>query len=108
MSKAPQEIKLTEQRESQKDDPPAYFTSLDIENVLCFKARQTLDLSNANGFPAQWTVILGDNGVGKTTLLRCLARMVPIAVHPFLNNEKPTVVPRLIFFEDSSWLTDKS
>jgi predicted ATP-binding protein involved in virulence len=103
MTEAPQEINLTEPLESQKDYPPAYFTSLDIENVLCFKVRQTLDLSNANGFPAQWTVILGDNGVGKTTLLRCLARMVPIMVPTFLNNEKPTVVPRLIFFEDSSW-----
>jgi len=56
---------------------PAYFTSLEIENVLCFKNKQVLDLSDKNGNPAQWTVILGDNGVGKTTLLRCLARMEP-------------------------------
>ena len=60
--------------------PPAYFTSLEIENVLCFKDKQVLDLSDKNGNPAQWTVILGDNGVGKTTLLRCLARMEPYLV----------------------------
>lgn len=55
--------------------PPAYFLSLEIENVLCFKERQELNLSNKDGLPAQWTVILGNNGVGKTTILRCLAGM---------------------------------
>jgi energy-coupling factor transporter ATP-binding protein EcfA2 len=54
---------------------PVYFLSLEVENVLCFKDRQVLDLTDTNGKPAQWTVILGDNGVGKTTLLRCLAGM---------------------------------
>lgn len=54
---------------------PVYFLSLAVERVLCFKDRQVLDLSDGNGNPAQWTVILGDNGVGKTTLLRCLASM---------------------------------
>ncbi|MBD2334418.1 AAA family ATPase [Desertifilum sp. FACHB-866] len=48
---------------------------MEVEGVLCFKDRQVLDLSDGNGRPAQWTVILGDNGVGKTTLLRCLAGM---------------------------------
>jgi ABC-type cobalamin/Fe3+-siderophores transport system ATPase subunit len=56
---------------------PVYFASIEVENVLCFKSRQKLDLCDANGNPAQWTVILGDNGVGKTTLLRCLASMQP-------------------------------
>ena len=55
--------------------PPVYFLSLEVERVLCFKDRQVLDLSDGNGNPAQWTVILGDNGVGKTTLLRCLAAL---------------------------------
>jgi hypothetical protein len=54
---------------------PVYFLSLEVENVLCFKDKQVLDLTDKNGNPAQWTVILGDNGVGKTTLLRCLAGM---------------------------------
>jgi predicted ATP-binding protein involved in virulence len=77
MTKAPQEIKLTEQGKSQKDYPPAYFLSIELENILCFKTRQKLDLFDSNGFPAQWTVILGNNGVGKTTLLRSLAGMEP-------------------------------
>ena len=52
---------------------PVYFHSLELENVLCFKERQKLNLSDEEGYPVQWTVILGNNGVGKTTLLRCLA-----------------------------------
>ena len=55
--------------------PPAYFLSLEVENVLCFKEKQELKLCDNNGNLAQWTVILGNNGVGKTTLLRCLNRM---------------------------------
>jgi predicted ATP-binding protein involved in virulence len=77
MTEAQQEIRRIEKGESQKDYPPAYFLSIELENVLCFKSRQKLDLSDSNGFPAQWTVILGDNGVGKTTLLRSLASMKP-------------------------------
>ena len=57
------------------EDSPAYFLSLELENVLCFKDKQKLNLTDIKGNPAQWTVILGNNGVGKTTLLRCLAGM---------------------------------
>ncbi len=99
MTETPQEIKLIEQRESQKDYPPAYFLSIELENVLCFKTRQKLDLSDINGFPAQWTVILGDNGVGKTTLLRCLAGMEPISA-PWKENRE--ILPRL-FVSPSIW-----
>jgi predicted ATP-binding protein involved in virulence len=52
----------------------AYLKSLTIENVKCFKGEQTLDFSDSNGLPAQWTVILGDNNTGKTTILRYLAK----------------------------------
>lgn len=54
------------------DDAPVYFLDLVVENVRCFKERQVLDLSDGNGKPARWTVLLGDNGTGKTTLLKCL------------------------------------
>lgn len=58
---------------------PVYFTSLEIENIRCFGGRQRLDLTDEHGRPARWTLILGENGVGKTTLLQCLAwmRLVP-------------------------------
>lgn len=57
--------------------PPVYFLSLTLENYRSFGPKQTLDLSDGNGRPAPWTVILGDNGTGKTSLLRKLVDMVP-------------------------------
>ena len=53
-------------------NPPIYFLDVTVANVRCFGARQTLDLSDGQGKPARWTIILGDNGTGKTTLLQCL------------------------------------
>jgi ABC-type transport system involved in cytochrome bd biosynthesis fused ATPase/permease subunit len=50
-----------------------YFLSLTVENVRCFGPAQELDLSDGHGRHARWTVILGENGLGKTTLLTCLA-----------------------------------
>lgn len=50
----------------------AYFLSLEVENVRCFGEKQKLDLSDGKGKPAPWTIILGVNGTGKTTLLQCL------------------------------------
>lgn len=58
-------------------EPPFYFTNLTIENVRCFGERQKLKLVHDDGRPARWTLIVGENGVGKTTLLECLARMRP-------------------------------
>ena len=57
--------------------PPAYFLSLSVENVRCFGVSQTIDVSDGQGRPAQWTVILGDNNTGKTTLLQCFVAMEP-------------------------------
>jgi predicted ATP-binding protein involved in virulence len=51
----------------------SYFLSLELENVRCFSERQTLDLSDGHGRPAPWTILLGENGTGKTTLLQALA-----------------------------------
>jgi len=57
---------------------PAYITSLSIENIKCFGPKQTLDLTYTDGKPARWTVILGDNGVGKTTLMKAIFVMRPL------------------------------
>jgi predicted ATP-binding protein involved in virulence len=54
----------------------SYFTYLELENVRCFN-NVRLDLTHENGDLAQWTLLLGDNGVGKTTLLQCLGWMRP-------------------------------
>jgi AAA domain, putative AbiEii toxin, Type IV TA system/AAA domain len=50
-----------------------YFLSLELENIRCFSKRQVLDLSDGKGRPARWTILLGENGTGKTTALHFLA-----------------------------------
>lgn len=70
--------------------PPAYFLSLSVENTRCFGPKQTIDVSNGQGRPAQWTVILGDNNTGKTTLLQCL-----VALEPTPHGDIPNMVPKL-------------
>ena len=76
---------------------PVYFTSLEIENVRCFGDRQDLNLMGDDRRPARWTLILGENGVGKTTLLQCLAwmRLEPGRFDTSLFNEDHDFLTRL-------------
>lgn len=50
-----------------------FLTSISLENVRCFGERQSLALTDDEGIPSRWTIILGENGVGKTTLLQAMA-----------------------------------
>ena len=70
-----------------------YFKKLVLENIRSFSVRQELTLEGSDGKPAQWTLIVGDNGVGKTTLLQCLARMRPVFNEPSDENSGPTPDP---------------
>ena len=81
-----------------------YYLSLELQNIKCFGGKQTLNLSNENGGPAPWTLLIGDNGVGKTTLLQCIAWMRPGEDQdPKLKKEKKiTVKPILDNLEDIS------
>ena len=87
--------------------PLIYFSSLELENVRCFGEHQVLELTNDQGRPARWTLLLGDNGVGKTTLLQCLAWMRPVPfgaqkedkpkkIQPALTNEENEVLDSLL------------
>ena len=88
------------------EQPPVYFRSLELENVRCFGQSQSLSLTDDDGNPVRWTLILGDNGVGKTTLLQCLAWMRPLqkvndkgkttAFVPALNNEENRILNALM------------
>jgi hypothetical protein len=91
-------------RKKEKSRTPVYFLSLTVENVRCFGPKQTIDLSDGNGRPAPWTIILGDNGVGKTTLLQCLAIMIPVEYYP--GSFKPKhIAPKLskYFAQIADW-----
>jgi energy-coupling factor transporter ATP-binding protein EcfA2 len=92
--------------------PPAYFLSLSIENFRCFGPKQTLDLSDGNGHPAKWTVLLGENGVGKTTILQMIAMLAPILE---IDSNEPSesyqpvnlYVPRFIFNGGSDYFPEE-
>lgn len=63
---------------------------MSVENARCFGPKQTIDVSDRQGRPAQWTVILGDNNTGKTTLLQCF-----VGLEPALFFDKKDFVPRM-------------
>jgi predicted ATP-binding protein involved in virulence len=52
---------------------PIYFLNIELDNVRSFANNQVLDLSDGNGNWKKWTVILGDNGLGKTSILQVLS-----------------------------------
>ena len=58
----------------EKNEKPqnAYFLSLELENIRCFREKQKIDFSDGNKKPKSWTIILGDNGTGKTTILQAV------------------------------------
>ena len=84
-----------------------YFLSLTVDNARCFTETQELRLVDSNGCPARWTLLLGDNGVGKSTLLQCLAWMRPTpyytpgtdkqeGIQPWLHDQDPPSMARLL------------
>lgn len=77
-----------------------YFTSLEIENVKCFGSKQPLKLTDSDGNLSRWTLILGDNGFGKTTLLKCLAWMIPVRAPD--ENAQKRIKPLMDQFDDES------
>ncbi len=64
-------------KERKKPDA-LHFASIALENVRAFGSFQKLDLTDEDGRPRRWCLILGENGVGKTTLMQSLALMRPI------------------------------
>lgn len=56
-------------------NPRVWFKSISLENVRSFGPRQAIyftENGTESGNAAQWNVILGDNGAGKTTVLKAL------------------------------------
>lgn len=83
-----------------------YFTRLELENVKSFGEPQYVDFTIDGQRPARWTLILGENNVGKTTILECLTRMRPDVANRFEGD--PTgqrgFLPELAAEEDNAYL----
>ena len=55
---------------------PIYLKSVTLCGIRCFRGpAQTLDLTCSDGSWAPWTLILGNNGTGKSTLLQAIGRV---------------------------------
>lgn len=54
-----------------------YLKKIAIENVKCFGSKQHIDFTGDDGKISQWTVILGDNGTGKTSILKSIVSLLP-------------------------------
>src|SRR4051794_33626163 len=90
-----------EKQPPKPEQQATYFLSLSLENVRCFGQKQTLDLSDGKGQPAQWTILLGENGTGKTTVLQTLAAFTPLT-NPDLTEHLPRRIPQGMMW-DMSW-----
>jgi predicted ATP-binding protein involved in virulence len=62
---------------SEEPNKGVYLLELELHNVKCFTGPEKIDFRGADGNWAQWSVIIGENGVGKTTVLRAIAGLCP-------------------------------
>jgi len=77
---------------------PIYIKKLSLENIRTFGDVE-LDFENEDGTLPQWTIILGDNGIGKSTLLHSVAWMKPLFLY-----EKDN---KIINYEPSPFITNE-
>lgn len=54
----------------------SYFKTLTIDNVRCFGKRRRIEFCRKGQTLPNWTILIGDNGTGKTTILKTLALML--------------------------------
>ena len=82
------------------DKTPAdamHFSSLSLKNVRAFGSQQSIAFVGEDGAISRWNLILGENGVGKTTLMQAIAVMRPVPAY-----EKPDDLAPTIFMPELS------
>lgn len=93
---------VSERKRSRPLKDAAYFLSLRLRNVRCFDDDGVdLPLSDKSGKPARWTILLGKNGSGKTTVLQSLAAFEPVLPTGIREGDLPWKCPRIF-----KWLFD--
>jgi hypothetical protein len=75
-----------------------YYESLTFSNLKCFHDEHTVNLCDREGRPSLWTLLLGENGVGKTSVLQMLAWMRPVQPP----ETRKTIEPALFGESDNS------
>lgn len=84
--------------------PPMYFQSFTLGGVKGFRSDTVFSFADTQGRPHQWTIVLGENGMGKTTLLQCLAGM---SVRPGVMRKKDGTQSPVLesYWSGGDWLT---
>ena len=70
-----------------------FLKSIRVENVRAI-AESELDFDDESGGTRKWTLLLGENGTGKSTLLRCIASLLC----------GRDALPELLGRDPSSWI----
>jgi predicted ATP-binding protein involved in virulence len=68
---------MDNQNNADNTNTDLYFASLTLTDVKCFKGEHTINFTNEKGEYCPWTVILGNNNTGKTTILKSLFSLTP-------------------------------
>lgn len=50
-----------------------YITKISLRNIKCLPSKVDIDIPVPNETRPSWTLFFGDNGTGKTSILRCIA-----------------------------------
>ena len=87
------------------DSKSIYFKSLSISNLRCFKDRQKVNFyckgDDGDNKVSRWNVILGENGIGKTSILRALALTI---ANPSIGKQWQGEIPWQSFHRSGSHL----
>ncbi|OZI09960.1 hypothetical protein BWI93_01060 [Siphonobacter sp. BAB-5385] len=76
-----------------------YFDKLLIRNIAPFKGEKVFSFKNENNTSSRWTVILGNNNTGKTTLLKILGDCQTTSNEPDDIHTKPRLSITRMFIE---------